>query len=144
MPPDEPTRDLFSKRKRRIARPASEFNTHVAVADVLRRWSTPGWRWTHLPFGEHRNAVTGARLKRMGTQVGWPDFILLSPALLPDLTGTAHFLELKREGAKLNEFQRSFADFCIDNGFPHFWTASFADAINMLKAWGAVRASVKA
>jgi hypothetical protein len=40
----------------------------------------PGWQWTHLPFGEKRSAVTGARLKRMGTKRGWPDFILLSPA----------------------------------------------------------------
>lgn len=144
MPPDEPTRDLFSKRRRRIARPASEFNTHVAVADVLRRWSTPGWRWTHLPFGEHRNAVTGARLKRMGTQVGWPDFILLSPAVPPDQPGTAHFLELKRAGAKLSEFQQAFADFCVANDFPHYWCDNFTDAIIMLKAWGVVRASVSA
>jgi len=135
--------DLFGKRKTAARRPL-EFSLHVAVADVLRRWSTPGWRWTHLPFGEHRNAITGARLKRMGTQVGWPDFVLLSPAILPDLSGVAHFLELKREGAKLSEFQQAFADFCVDNHYPHYWTANFADAVNMLKTWGAVRASVKA
>jgi hypothetical protein len=134
---------MFGKRRLQ-GRKVLEFSIHVAVADVLRRWSTPGWRWTHLPFGEHRNAVTGARLKRMGTQVGWPDFILLSPAILPDLAGTAHFLELKREGSKLNEFQKSFADFCAENGFPHFWCDNFKDAINQLKAWGAVRASVSA
>ena len=132
---------LFGKRRSR-SRGHLEFNTHVAVADVLRRWSTPGWRWTHLPFGEHRNAVTGARLKRMGTQVGWPDFILLSPSVLPDLSGTAHFLELKREGGKLTDFQRSFAEFCVENGFPHYWCDNFKDAVTMLKTWGAVRASV--
>ena len=24
-----------------------------------------GWKWTHLPFGEHRSKTTAARLKRM-------------------------------------------------------------------------------
>ena len=134
---------MFGRRKR-PRRGALEFNTHVAVADVLRRWSTPGWRWTHLPFGEHRNAITGARLKRMGTQVGWPDFVLLSPAIPPDQPGTAHFLELKRDGGKLTDFQQAFADFCALNEYPYRWTDNFRDAISQLKAWGAVRASVSA
>jgi len=134
-----------SSRQRGVKTPAAkEFATHCMVADVLRRWQTPGWRWSHFPAGEFRHPAVAMRLKRMGVQVGWPDFILLSPALLPDPSGTAHFLELKRQGRKLTEFQQSFADFCVANGFPHYWCDNFKDAVIMLKAWGAVRASVTA
>jgi hypothetical protein len=50
---------------------AKEFSIHCAIADVVRRWCRPDWVWTHLPFGEHRSAITGARLKRMGVNRGW-------------------------------------------------------------------------
>lgn len=95
------------------------------------------------------------RLKRMGMQVGWPDFILLSPGvpddkygdrLVFDLVGIGrvHFLELKRQGCKLTDWQQSFAEFCFSNGYPYFWCDNFNAAVNQLKQWGAVRASVTA
>lgn len=132
------------KRQRGVKpKPAKEFATHVMIADVLRKWQTPGWRWTHLPFGEHRNAITGARLKRMGTQVGWPDFILLKP-LNDFLDGPqrCHFLELKRQGVGLTEFQQSFKVWCDINDFPYAWCDNFNAALAQLKEWGAVRAQI--
>src|SRR4029077_18727015 len=139
------------KRQRGVKAPASkEIHTHFMIADILRRWQTPGWRWTHFPAGEYRHPATAMRLKRMGVQVGWPDFILLSPkagngSILNPLTmtptalfaGDAHFLELKRKGQKLSEFQEAFAAFCISNGYPYYWTDNFKDAVAQLKAWGA-------
>ena len=91
----------------------------------------------------------------MGLQVGWPDFILLSPGLPIDKyrdelvseligPGQVHFLELKRQGKKLSDFQQAFAEFCDSNGYPYFWCDNFRDAIEQLKRWGAVRASVAA
>ena len=147
-----------SKRQHGVkAPPAKEINTHFMVADTLRRWQTPGWRWTHFPAGEWRHPGTAMRLKRMGVQVGWPDFILLSPktgagSILNPLTlraetlfpGRVHFLELKRKGQKLSEFQEAFAGFCISNGYAYYWADNFKDALAQLKTWGAVRASVTA
>ena len=79
-----------------------EFSIHVQLADILRRWCNPQWRWTHFPSGETRGdhrvnpktgkrySLTGARLKRMGTQPGWPDFQFFGPQR------QTFFLELKR------------------------------------------------
>lgn len=129
---------LFGKR-RRTGRGSKEFNTHVMVADILQRWGTTGWRWTHLPFGENRNPVTGARLKRMGTKRGWPDFILCSP-----YPAKAHFLELKRKGGVLSDEQLDLMQWFKANEYAYEVADNFKDAIDILKQWGAVRASVSA
>lgn len=128
------------KRQRGVKRPPSkEFATHCMVADMLRRWQTPGWRWSHFPAGEWRHPATAMRLKRMGVQVGWPDFILLKPD-----DGGAHFLELKRAGSTLTDWQFAFMEWCAHNGYPYVWCDNFKDAIACLKNWGALRASVSA
>ena len=129
--------DLFTKRVRKPP-PASEFSLHVMTADVLGRWISPGWIFTHLASGEHRNKVTAARLKRMGLKPGWPDFVLLSP------TGQAHFLELKRRGGRLSESQRDFADWCAEYGCTFAVADDFDSALAILREWGAVRTSVHA
>jgi hypothetical protein len=140
---------LFGKRQRR-KRAAPEFNLHVLIADILQRWGTPGWRYTHLPFGEKRGARTGARLKRMGSKKGWPDFILLSPSggngsiLNPLFVGSAYFLELKRKGGQLTEEQAELGAWLMDNGYPYRVADTFDEALTILKAWGAVRVSVSA
>jgi hypothetical protein len=139
-------RDLLGRPLRKPP-PAPEFHLHVLVADVLRRWAMPGWRWTHLPLGEERPSqiikgkrvsLAGARLKRMGVNPGWPDFIFLSPAAL------AHFLELKRRGEKLSDDQEDFESYCQAHGYPHAWTDSFDVALSILKAWGALRTGISA
>jgi hypothetical protein len=133
MPPGQ--RDLFTKRVRK-APPAPEFALHCMVADILRKWATPGWQWTHLPFGEYRHPATAARLKRMGVQRGWADFILLSPA------GVAHFLELKRRGADLSDAQKDFGQWCRAQNVPFEWANRFDAAVAVLKRWGAVRVTI--
>lgn len=132
---------LFKGKKQRGTKPPPplEFDTHCMVADVLRRWQTPGWRWSHFPAGEYRPWPTRMRLARMGTQPGWADFVLLAPA-----GGGAHFLELKRKGGKLSPYQRAFAAFCEANGYPFACCDSLTDAIVQLQQWGALRASVSA
>jgi hypothetical protein len=128
-----------SKRQRGVKAPAApEYNTHVMVADTLRRWQTPGWRWSHFPAGEWRHPSTAMRLKRMGVQVGWPDFILLAPE------GGAHFLELKKQGKTLTDWQRAFAIWCAVNGYPYAFHDNYKDAIDTLKVWGALRVRVAA
>jgi VRR-NUC domain len=127
--------DLFTRRARKPP-PAPEFSLHVMVADVLERWASPGWRFTHFPAGELRNKVTAARLKRMGTKPGWPDLILLSPMSL------TYFLELKRCGERLSDNQAEFADWCAAHGYPFACCDDFSAALVVLKNWGAVRGSV--
>ena len=115
------------------------------VADVLERWATKGWQWTHLPFGEHRNAITGARLKRMGTKRGWPDFILLAPLDygMPRPPGP-HFLELKRKGGKLSDEQFELMQWLTTNGYEYKVCDNFNTALDILQEWGAIRSTVRA
>ena len=143
---------LFGKQKR-AGRGSPEFNLHVLVANVLNRWAMPGWRWTHLPFGEYRGdperaKITGARLKRMGTKKGWPDFILLAPRRQPEPGGVflpgAHFLELKRKGGQLTDEQFALMEWMTTQGYEYKVCDNFTDAMFVLKNWGAIRASVSA
>jgi hypothetical protein len=136
--------DLFTKRVRRPPT-APEFSLHCAVADVLRRWGSPDWRWTHLPFGEERPAkiikgkrvsLAGERLKRMGVNPGWLDLLLLSPQ------GRPHFLELKRRGGEVSTEQEAFMFWCSAHGVRCEVTDRFEEAVNILKAWGAVQSKI--
>jgi hypothetical protein len=130
-------RDLFTRRVRKPP-PAPEFALQCMVADILNRWITPGWRFSHFPAGELRNKITAARLKRMGLARGWADLILLSPAAL------VHFLELKRRGETLSDDQEDFEGYCLAHGYPHAWTDRFDDALVILKRWGALRTGISA
>ena len=90
-----------SKRQRGVAhvRRPKEFALHCAVADTVKRWILPDWIWTHFPAGEHRSVITGARLKRMGLNRGFPDFQFFHR------NGRVCFLELKRHGNSLDEIK---------------------------------------
>jgi hypothetical protein len=107
-----------------------EFRLQTDVADVLRRYARPEWKWTHFPAGEKRDVRTGARLKRMGLQRGWPDFQLVSPA------GQFYALELKRAGEDLTEEQETFRLWCIGRGIPHVVADKLGDALAALDGWG--------
>ena len=122
-----------------------EFSLHVSTADILRRWCHSSWRWTHLPFGEHRNPITGGRLKRMGTQRGWPDFILLAPMLVDEhseIPGDVHFLELKRPKGKLTDEQQALCDWMRSNGYQYEMADDLKLVISILQHWGAVPSKI--
>jgi hypothetical protein len=110
-----------------------EIALQIAVATLLRDHARPEWRWTHFPAGERRDVRTGARLKRMGLQKGWPDVVLISPA------GLFHALELKREGEPLTDEQQEFQLWCCRFGVPHSVAYSFDEALAVLSAWGCLR-----
>jgi hypothetical protein len=91
---------LKSRQQRGTAPPGpSEYQLHVAVANVVRRWIMPIWIFTHIANGEKRDAVTAARLKRMGVTAGFPDLVFFGPA------GQVCFVELKAKGGRLSEAQ---------------------------------------
>jgi hypothetical protein len=120
-------------RKEKAPRP-KEIGLHMAVADVLRRFAKPDWRWSHFPAGEHRDIRTAAKLKAMGVQRGWPDFMLFSPVV-----GQLHALELKRKGEDLTNEQREFRAWCIDNAIPHAIAWTVDDALEALARFGVLR-----
>jgi hypothetical protein len=115
-----------------------ELETHIGVADALRAGCAPSWLWTHFPAGENRDARTGERLKRMGLQKGWPDFLLIDPF------GLHYWLELKRGKAPLTEEQEAFRDACEARGVPWAMARSLEAAIERLALWGALRLRVSA
>jgi hypothetical protein len=136
-----PPLPLFAEGRRPRARaltaPApKEIVLHIAVADVLRKLGRPDWRWGHPPAGEHRDVRTAAKLKAMGVQRGWPDFMLFNPC------GLLHALELKRKGAALSEDQEVFAAWCTEHSIPNAVAYSINDAIATLNAWGALRVKI--
>jgi hypothetical protein len=122
-------------RKPAVERP-KELALHMAVADTLRRFAKPAWRWSHFPAGEHRDVRTAAKLKAMGVQRGWPDFVLFDPS------GLLHALELKRLGETMSEDQEAFQTWCIVRGVPHSVSRSVDEALTVLDAWGALRIKI--
>ena len=129
----------FFKRARRLSAPAPlEIGIQGSIVDVLDRWLSPGWKFTHIPLGGERPTKTGALLRRLGTKAGWPDLILLAPS------GIAHFLEVKRQGrGRLSEEQEAFRDHCLKHGIPWAKVETLEDAVQVLKFWGAVRTKVE-
>lgn len=131
---------LFRGKRQRGVRlpPAKEYEVHCLVADTLKKWCHPDWRYHHSPSGEKRDIVTAARIKRMGAVPGFPDFILFSPR-------KTYLLELKREGSgRLSDEQQSFADYFDKHDHPYAVAWTFSDAMAILKHWGAVRVTVSA
>lgn len=111
-------------------KPALEVKTHIALADLLRARTEPGWWWSHIGHGEKRSATTGALLKRMGLKRGIPDFVFVSPV------GKHCWLELKRGRAPLTDAQEAFADMCFERGISHRVARSFEEAVDVLRGWG--------
>ncbi len=127
---------LAKGRKPRPRKPATEkpkeIELHMDVAHLLRKRARADWRWTHIPSGELRDVRVAMKLKRMSTQRGWPDFILVSPA------GKLHALELKRPGGRLSEAQGAFQVWACAWGLPHCVAESMKDVLAILDYWGAL------
>lgn len=120
-------------RAKRVGGGAVEFRLHCAIADLVRRLCQPGWRWTHLPFGEYRPPATAARLKRMGTSAGWPDLLFVHG------DGRVVWIELKRRGARPSRAQEELADHLEAAGHGFYVADSFDAAVAALKREGIVR-----
>jgi VRR-NUC domain len=124
-----PQPDFWQLAARRSP-PALERRTHIALADLLRVACRPGWWWSHIPSGEYRTEQGGALLKRMGTQRGMLDFLLISP------TGEHHWLEVKRGSAPLTEAQQASIEHLTRRGVPWFVARNYDAAVKQLKEWG--------
>jgi len=130
-----------SKRQRGVTvKPRTkEFELQCMVADTLRRWCNPAWRYTHLPMGEKRDMLTAVRLKRMGTTPGWPDFMFVGPL------GHMVWLELKRPGGgKLTDEQDQLSQFLVACGHTFICSNDFTHALDVLRDHGIVRIKASA
>ena len=103
-----------------MTRRQDEFSLSCAVAGHLERVLPADVLWSHLPFGENRTAITGARLKRMGTKRGWPDYLILHD-------GKTVALELKADHGRMSKEQRDFADKLTALGGDYFVCRSLTD-----------------
>jgi len=114
----------------------AEFRLQCAVASTLRQFINPKWRAVHLPFGEHRTPATAGRLKRMGVEPGWPDWLLVGP-------GRVCFLELKRGNGKPSKEQAEIATHVMMCGCGYGIAWTYDNAIGMLKDWGVIPPTVR-
>jgi hypothetical protein len=117
--------------------PPKELSLHIGIADYLRAYADPSWRWAHYPAGEERDKRQAAKLKAMGLQRGWPDFLLVAPG------GRLHALEAKRRGEDMTDEQEAFAAWCAEQSIPFACTDDLRDAVAVLTQWGAIRTSVR-
>jgi hypothetical protein len=118
--------------------PPPEYQLQIAVASHLRLCADKAWRWTHFPAGEIRDRRTGAKLKAMGLQPGWPDIIAIDPE------GKVHFLELKRKGGRLSEEQDRFMAWCVIHAIPYEVADNINDALKVLESWGLIQNATSA
>ena len=133
--------DLLKSVRQRGVRPplALERETQIALVETLDRYGglASGWEVFHIPNGELRSDKTGALLKRMGAKAGVLDLEFLSP------TGQAHFLELKRGRQPLTEAQTAFIARQDKRGVPTAVARSYAEALAILKTWGALKTTIR-
>jgi hypothetical protein len=130
---------LFKGKRQRGVQPPPplEYQLHCMVADIVKRWIDPSWRYTHLPMGEHRNKATAIRLKRMGVTPGWPDFMFVGPAGI-------FWLELKRPGmGRLSIEQAGIAAHLVACGHAYLATTSVKDAVAQLVDHGILRGNIE-
>jgi hypothetical protein len=115
-----------------------EADLQIQVADLLRIhqkrqrfifWSTPN----ELLGSARTKGGLGrmARFKRMGLRSGVSDLIIIR-------FGGAFLLELKTEGGKQSENQKSFQRDAIDAGASYAVAHNLDEAIDALKIWGII------
>jgi len=109
-----------------------EVPIHAAVVAHLRLRAKPDVVWLHVPNGERRDKITGAKLKRLGVLAGASDLLLWHQ-------GNSFALELKRPGGRLSEAQLEFMARFADAGGHVAHAEGLDRALACLEAWGLLR-----
>ena len=112
-----------------MRRRSHEAMIHRAVVDHLRWRAEPGVLWLHPPNGEHRDKITGTKLKRMGVLAGASDLLLWHQ-------GNSFALELKAPGGRPTEAQLDFLARFGDAGGHTAIVEGLDRALATLEAWG--------
>jgi hypothetical protein len=98
----------------------------------LRLRANPDVLWLHVPNGERRDKITGAKLKRMGVLAGASDFLLWHQ-------GNAFALELKAPGGRPTEAQLNFLARFNEAGGHSACAEGVDRAVAVLEGWGLLR-----
>ena len=77
-----------------------------------------------------RSAIDGARQKKLGLVKGTPDIMIVRQG------GSVAFLEVKKEGGRLNPAQVEFRDRCSVMQIPYAVVRSIDDVRDTLAGWG--------
>ncbi len=116
----------------------TEATLQRAIVELLRKAAHGDVLWFHVPNGEHRNAVTGARLKSLGVRPGVADLAFVLPG------GRAAFLELKRDNGRQSQSQRIFESDCERSGAYYEVARNIDEAIGILRAWRVINSNTTA
>ena len=93
--------------------------------------------WFHVPNGEARSKVTGARLKALGVRPGVADFAMTLPG------GRSAYLELKAPAGRPSPEQRVFRSDAEAAGALYAIARTPEEVESILAGWGALRRSVR-
>jgi len=111
----------------------SEDELQKAVARLLDH---SGLLWCHVPNGGQRNAITGAKLKKMGTKRGVPDVIIFSRGAVQGHSqgfGGSCALELKVGYNKPSKEQHEWLARLRDEGWRCEVCYSMDDVLKVLR-----------
>lgn len=123
-----------------------EYTLQCAVAAFLS-WALPDdILYTHLPMGGKRDKATAGKLKRMGVNPGWPDFVILCPGTLtsrkflhnPVLNPETIFIELKAGKGTLSPAQKTFHKQAKALGYPCYIARSIERVAEILEEHGII------
>lgn len=115
-----------------MPRSQAEFRLQCAVADLLTWLAEPGVHWFAVPNGENRDAITGARLKRMGVKRGEPDIVILH-------NKRAIGLELKAEKGRTSPEQKAVAEAWTLAGSRYHVAKGYEEAVEFLGMLGVIK-----
>jgi len=118
-----------------VSRRRTEEQIQIAVIDHLRLRAKPDVLWLHVPNGERRDKIAGAKLKRMGVLAGAADILAWH-------NGNSFALELKAPGGRLSEAQLEFLARFADAGGHTAYTEGIDRALAVLEAWNLLRGRV--
>lgn len=112
-----------------------EFALQCRVVDYLA--SLPGVGFFHhspngskLHGSQQQRQITGARLKRSGTQAGFPDLLVYASE------GRVGHLELKSEKGRLSDNQKAVRE-CLEALGHHYAVVTHTDEVKAaLSEWG--------
>ena len=110
----------------------TEEAVHRAIVAHLSHRAAPAVVWWHTPNGEARHAAIGGKLRALGTRRGMPDLMFMR-------AGTFYALELKREGGKVSDAQRSMLAELQAAGAVVAVAYGLDDALWRLGEWGILR-----
>lgn len=107
----------------------TERTVHTAILDYLNAVLPDSHLTVHL-YNNPRSAAAGAVAKRMGMLAGIPDLMVIRPL------GRVAFIEVKKEGGRMNPAQLAFRLFCKTWGTPHAVCRSIDDTRDFLAEIG--------